>query len=87
MADCPRFGKFFRGCLFAGRYDSIAPSADVIAAMRSIVDSGQLENEIAGALEALSSSTYVRDICIRCGKTVERAKGVSAASPPSSAAS
>jgi hypothetical protein len=87
MADCPRFGKFFRGCLFVGRYDSIAPSAEVIAAMQSIVDSGQLENEIAEALETLSSSTYVRDVCIRCGKTVERAKGVAAAPPSALAAS
>ncbi|HEV8025942.1 MAG TPA: hypothetical protein VGP50_00855 [Stellaceae bacterium] len=82
MADCPRFGKFFRGCLFVGRYDSIAPTADVIAAMRSIVDSGQVEDEIADVLGALSSSIYVRDVCIRCGTTVERAKGVAASPPP-----
>jgi len=87
MTDCPRFGKFFRGCLFVGRYDSIAPTAEVIAAMRSIVESGQLEDEIAEVLGALSSSIYVRDVCIRCGKTVERAKGVAAASPPPLAAS
>lgn len=64
MANCPRTGKLLGGCKFSPRYDLGEPQR---------VD---VEECSAGAyiaiLEASKPKTYVRDVCERCGKTVER---------------
>ncbi len=62
--DCKRAGRIFGGCHFAPRYD-LGP-ADV-SRFTSLSGAG------AGSfLEKLRKQTYVRDVCVRCGKTIER---------------
>lgn len=68
MTDCPRAGKLF-GCKFTGRYDTTPPAADVIREIR-----GDLLAPFTDDIEAASARTYVRDVCEKCGKTVERVK-------------
>lgn len=64
MTDCPRLGKWF-GCRFQPRFDKSEPKID-----HSFQYTGS-----AGAerLEQFRQVTYVRDVCVRCGKTIERA--------------
>lgn len=62
MSDCPRRGAWI-GCNFEPRYD-LSP-AD-ISRFESI------KGNAAPLLEALRSKTYVHDICVRCGRVVER---------------
>lgn len=75
MTDCPRFGKLFGGCKFESRYDASAhgPEADAIAAALERIVFGSDQTEALAQLRS-DDKTYIRDICIRCGKTVERAK-------------
>lgn len=61
---CPRFGKLVNGCKFEARYDSEMPSPMPEMSMK--------RGDPSLALEALKSKIYVRDVCIRCGRTVER---------------
>jgi hypothetical protein len=63
MSDCPRFGKLFGGCSFSPRFDTGAPTAtdlkgDAVA--------------VYAVIEHSKPRTYVRDVCERCGRTVER---------------
>lgn len=62
-ADCPRFGRLIGGCKFEGRYDTGPASL-------SFDYRGQ---RLAELVEATKPQTYVRDVCRRCGRTVERA--------------
>lgn len=64
MNDCLRIGKLFGGCRFEPRYDKSA--ADLSAS--------KIDVQGRGAIEALRHITYVRDVCIRCGRTIERTK-------------
>jgi hypothetical protein len=59
---CPRFGKWIGGCLFEARYDLSPANLD------QFVGSIQMSATMA---EKFRSKTYVRDICVRCGKTKE----------------
>lgn len=67
--DCPRFGKLFRGCRFEPRYDE--PS---IASLFSGFGSVKIDGNLASIEDTAPGKKYVRDVCIRCGKAVERAK-------------
>jgi hypothetical protein len=65
VSDCPRFGKLFGGCKFGPRYDLGA--------------AGGLDGDYRGPaggvaliLEASKPKTYLRDVCERCGKVIER---------------
>lgn len=65
MAEiCPRAGRLF-GCKFEGRFDLSVPTAMEIKG-------GTMAGQIA-FLEASKAETYVRDVCVRCGKVIERA--------------
>lgn len=60
--ECPRRGRLF-GCHFEGRYD-LGPAQ---------LNFESLRGEGVGAfLEKFRAKTYVRDVCTRCGRTVER---------------
>lgn len=65
MTRCSRFGKLIGGCKFAPRYDLSRPALDG--------DFKGTAGGIVSALEASKAKTYVRDVCERCGKTIERA--------------
>jgi hypothetical protein len=65
MGDCPRARNLFGGCKFSPRYDISAPASWV----------GDYQGPAAGLVlvaEASKAQTYVRDVCERCGKTIER---------------
>lgn len=64
MTDCPRSGKLF-GCKFRGRMDKTG-------AVDARGYAGPVDAEMVNAMK--SQWTYVRDVCERCGKTVERVK-------------
>lgn len=72
MSDCPRFGKWIGGCRFRARYDNGAamPSPEQLSAATDGAFTCDIP-EIVGLLKS-QQATYVRDICVRCGKTVER---------------
>lgn len=63
VAACPRAGRVVGGCQFQPRYDK-GPS-------QATFDGGVTELRLR-VLEAYRQVTYVRDICVRCGRTVER---------------
>lgn len=63
MTTCRGAGSWF-GCKFEARYDTVPPD-----------DVGHFKGTHAGliaTIQALSKRVYVRDICVRCGKTIER---------------
>jgi hypothetical protein len=60
---CPIGWK--RAHQFEPRYDESAPDL-------TRFDSFKMAD--ARALEFLRAKTYVRDVCVRCGKTIERTK-------------
>lgn len=62
--DCSRFGKWIGGCKFEGRYDTDEPDLAQFEVLRGV--------GIPALVESLKAETYVRDVCIRCGRTVER---------------
>lgn len=66
MSDCPRAGKWL-GCRFEPRFDLSAANIDGFESIRGSV----------AAFESLRSETYVRDVCVRCGKTIERTEPAS----------
>lgn len=62
--SCPREGKWIGGCKFEPRYDE--GPAD-LSAFR------QIDQMTEAALDRFRPKTYVRDVCVTCGKTIERA--------------
>lgn len=65
MSDCPRVGKLFGGCKFEGRFsvnEGYKPSTDHL-----LFSTGPSPRAIP------KKTVYVRDVCVTCGKTVERA--------------
>lgn len=64
MSNCPRSGKWVRSCYFEPRYD-LSPA--------QLPDStGRGVTAVGPVLERFRQKTYVRDVCIRCGATIER---------------
>ena len=61
---CPRNGRWFGGCRFEARYD--VPIVDTATQYPAWVTGGVVR---PGAL----MSVYIHDICVKCGKVVERA--------------
>lgn len=66
-SECPRAGRWWRGCKFEARYDREAPAFDDPFYMTYLV--GEAAKVAAGGK---SKATYVRDVCVRCGRTIER---------------
>lgn len=64
--DCPRRDKWFRGCRFEARYD-LSP-AD-LSGFKSLKGRGSAG---VALVNAMRKRTYTRDICVRCGKAMER---------------
>ncbi len=60
---CPRRDKWFRGCRFEPRYDKGVADIEKVSCRGVSPDV---------VLEALTPKTYVADICVVCGKVVDR---------------
>lgn len=63
--DCPRAGRWFGGCNFEGRYDSTPTGGNKTLEARGAA-------EIAAFFHGITERIYVRDVCTRCGRTIER---------------
>jgi hypothetical protein len=64
---CPRRDRWFRGCRFEPRYDLGGQS-------RSIQVNAITVDEMVALIDATKPKTYVRDVCVTCGRTVERGR-------------
>lgn len=64
---CPRAGKWIRGCRFEARHDA-GPARELTPDELYWIDVGDRE----AALRAVRPQTYILDICVTCGKTIER---------------
>jgi len=64
MSDCPKQGKWFGGCKFEARYDLGVPDLSQFAS----IERGMTSK----VLEQFRKKTYVRDVCVTCGKTIDR---------------
>lgn len=68
MSDpCPRQGRAYGGCRFEARYDE-EPLLEEIKAGHITVPA------LRSFLDNTVKKTYVRDVCTRCGRTIERQK-------------
>lgn len=68
---CPRAGRWIGGCRFEARFDVGAPAVKLPLG----VAPGEVlwvPSEQVAALHASKPQTYVRDVCVRCGRTIER---------------
>jgi hypothetical protein len=65
LSDCVHAGKLFGGCNFEARYDSFP-----IANEEQTIYVYALP--IADRINAVVERVYVRDVCTRCGRTIER---------------
>ena len=64
MSTCPQFGAVFGGCRFEPRYDKKALDLTKIGRAQASAEQ----------IEAMCQRTYIHDVCVRCGKIVERTK-------------
>lgn len=62
MSDCPRINAW-RGCKFEPRYD---------LGRCDLSGFSSVTNPSSANLERFRQKTYVRDVCVRCGRTIER---------------
>jgi hypothetical protein len=68
-AQCRREGWWIGGCKFEARYDE-QPDQSVSEVVREI---SRASNEAVSAIMASNTKhIYVRDVCVRCGETIER---------------
>ena len=61
--DCPRFAS--GGCKFEARYDDVPPPVNTDPFLR-------VQEAIFRRDGVPYPKRYVRDVCVRCGETVER---------------
>lgn len=71
--DRGAFGGLFgsrKRCRFRPRYDESGPALELLNELASTLFESNLTPELAAQLQ--STQTYVGDICVSCGKFVER---------------
>lgn len=64
MDDCPRKDKWIGPCNFEARYDSEPHNGAGFSKIANMTGSE--------AFLLLTKRVYVRDVCTRCGRTIER---------------
>lgn len=78
MAECPRFSKWFGGCKFEARYDEkkqrrqLGMASDWPEWFSETLTVNGKRVEATPRSTPTDSITYVRDVCVRCGKSIER---------------
>jgi hypothetical protein len=72
MSDCPQFGKLIGGCKFEARYDEPLAFSGLLAPGMFTKFEAKVNGENVSAEDLLPMRKYVRDVCVRCGKVVER---------------
>lgn len=67
--ECKRAGRWIGGCKFEPRYDEgPVERASVVTAEISRASDEAVRAIMRGNIQ----QNYVRDVCTRCGKTIER---------------
>ncbi len=68
MNNCPRLGKIF-GCKFESRYDYLVKIDQPFESLKS-----GIPEPISMTINSFKTTdkVYVCDICVRCGKKVDR---------------
>lgn len=64
MASCRNEGRWFGGCKFEPRYDTIPPE--------SIGDVKTTVSGMKAFMDAATKKLYVGEVCVRCGRTLHR---------------
>jgi hypothetical protein len=64
MGECK--ATWFRACKFRARFDYQGPKTPPRLEVR--------HQPMSDVLNALGTTTYVRDVCERCGRAIEREK-------------
>lgn len=64
---CPRIGLWFKGCKFEPRYDTYSPTDALISQVNKQWALSEKDKELLS-----ETQIYIQDICIRCGKVIER---------------
>jgi hypothetical protein len=69
--DCARAGRWIGRCNFEARYDETPAEhvSEVVAEINRASDEAVRE-----IIRGNISRIYVRDVCVTCGKTIERSK-------------
>lgn len=62
LPACPRRDRWIRGCRFEPRYDE----------GESTMGGKGSAGRVLELVEASKPKTYVRDVCVTCGRTIER---------------
>jgi len=75
MGECPRANSWFRSCRFEARYETLADAKFVTPEIVAALSEGMVfADEINTAIRTLTKSeVYVRDVCVLCGRSIERA--------------
>lgn len=74
-AMCPRAGKLIGGCRFQGRYDTPLPSRFDEIFGSTWFSASPIPGDpakVASSRPEPPKKTYVRDVCVTCGRTIER---------------
>jgi hypothetical protein len=69
MTDCPRASRLFGGCKFEPRYDVEKPNQELIDAF-ALSDGLWRSMPIDVFDKTRTKTTYVGDVCVRCGRIV-----------------
>lgn len=64
--ECKRAGRLIGGCKFEARYDVIPPEGF------GMYDCGVVQFLLPHEIETRTKHIYVCDVCVRCGKAIER---------------
>lgn len=73
MTECPRFGKWFRACRFEARYDEVKQRRELGFGSDWFWETITIDGkQKLTSKHPTDTKTYVRDVCVRCGKTVAR---------------
>lgn len=59
MSDCPRFGKWIKGCNFEAVFEYGVPDLSAFQSIRSMPKS---------VLESFRPKKYIHHVCTTCGK-------------------
>lgn len=62
MSECPRFGKWIKGCNFEAIYEISAPDLSAFSSIKFMPNS---------SLEKFRKKTYIHSLCKTCGKIVK----------------
>lgn len=64
MEPCPRHGRWIGGCRFEPRYHVEEPTDELCDVIKKQWSASQADKELL-----VVKTTYVHDVCVRCGRT------------------